>query len=532
MAIYHSRVKVFSRSRGDSAVAAAAYRAGLLLIDHITGQRHDYRRRGGVVETICLVPQDAPDWALIPGELWPKAEAAENRKNSVVAREFEVALPHELNDEQRSDLAVAIGQALVARYGFAVQASIHSPGSRDGLNHHVHLLATTRRLTSDGFAEKTRELDGGASGKIEIEWVRHTFASTINEHLAATGIDARVDHRRLEVQAEDALARGDWAEAMVLSRQPTKHMGKTATALARRGVMTDRAAENERIVRENEEAFEQLLAQAEQEGRAVPGSNGHSHNQAQRDRRRRTGSRNDLPTSLPGLEIHGLRGMRLSEALGWSAEEMEPRPMRSIGELVMEAARDLAEILSTRSDLVLVATQRLLRNWTAQTATFVDNADLRRGLDGLVERLGRLKRSAVKFAQRTSALGRAEKLFHLAEQAWEQFNGDHPRPDGEWSSQEWEKRRGRRLAVLEKRTAELATTRAAVSEQRWNDDENEIEIRAAQVEQWSEAMLASPEFDSVSRSVAPINATPAMPKPSPMPVSVPAPQPTRRRPRP
>ncbi|MCE4352310.1 conjugal transfer protein traA, partial [Xanthomonas hortorum pv. cynarae] len=47
MAIYHSRVKVFSRSRGDSAVAAAAYRAGLLLIDHLTGQRHDYRRRGG-----------------------------------------------------------------------------------------------------------------------------------------------------------------------------------------------------------------------------------------------------------------------------------------------------------------------------------------------------------------------------------------------------------------------------------------------------------------------------------------------------
>ncbi|KGT85666.1 plasmid mobilization protein, partial [Xanthomonas vasicola] len=204
MAIYHSRVKVFSRSRGDSAVAAAAYRAGLLLIDHLTGQRHDYRRRSGVVETICLVPQDAPDWALIPGELWPKAEAAENRKNSVVAREFEVALPHELNDEQRSELAVAIGQALVARYGFALQASIHSPGSRDGLNHHVHLLATTRRLAPEGFTEKTRELDGGASGKIEIEWIRQTMASTINEHLAAAGIDARVDHRRLEVQAEDA----------------------------------------------------------------------------------------------------------------------------------------------------------------------------------------------------------------------------------------------------------------------------------------------------------------------------------------
>ncbi|MEA0763554.1 MobA/MobL family protein [Xanthomonas campestris] len=530
MAIYHSRVKVFSRSRGDSAVAAAAYRAGLLLIDHLTGQRHDYRRRGGVVTSECLAPQDAPDWALVPAELWQKAEAAENRKNSVVAREFEVALPHELNDEQRSDLAVAIGQALVARYGFALQASIHSPGSRDGLNHHVHLLATTRRLTSEGFAEKTRELDGGASGKIEIEWIRQAIAFTINEHLAAAGIDARVDHRRLEVQAEEALARGDWAEAMVLSRQPTKHVGKTATALARKGVMTERAAENARIVRDNEKAFEQLLAQAEREGRATLGSAGHSHDRAQRDRRHRVGSTKDLPSSVPGLEIHGLRGMRLSEALGWSAEEMEPRPMRSIGELAMEAARDLAEILSTRSDLVLVATQRLLRKWTAQTATFVDNADLRRGLDGLVERLGRLKLSVVKFAQRTSALWRAEKLFHLAEQAWEQFNGDHPRPDGEWAAQEWEKRRGRRLAVLEKRTAELATARAAVSEQRWNDYENEIEIRAAQVEQWSEAMLASPEPEIVHGSVASIDATPAMPKPSSMPV--PAPQPTRRRPRP
>ncbi|KOB04167.1 plasmid mobilization protein, partial [Xanthomonas arboricola] len=160
----------------------------------------------------------------------------------------------------------------------------------------------------------------------------------------------------------------------------------------------------------------------------------------------------------------------------------------------------------------------------------LDSIDLRRWLNGLVERLGRLKRSVLKFAQRTSAFGRAEKLFHLAEQAWEQFNGDHPRPDSEWASQEWEKRRGRRLAVLEKRTAELATARAAVSEQQWNDYENEIEIRAAQVEQWSEAMLASPEPQIVYGSVALIDAAPALPKPSPTPT--PAPRPTSRRPRP
>lgn len=66
MAIYHSRVKTFSRARGDSPIAAAAYRAGALLIDHMTGKRHDYRRRGGVAETACFVPNDAPEWATIP----------------------------------------------------------------------------------------------------------------------------------------------------------------------------------------------------------------------------------------------------------------------------------------------------------------------------------------------------------------------------------------------------------------------------------------------------------------------------------
>ncbi|UJB15945.1 MobQ family relaxase [Xanthomonas translucens] len=392
MAIYHSRVKTFSRSRGDSAVAAAAYRAGLLLIDPLTGQRHDYRRRGGVVESVCLAPPDAPDWALVPGELWPAAEAAENRKNSVVAREFEVALPHELNDEQRSELATAIGQALVARYKFAVQASIHSPGSRDGLNHHVHLLATTRRLTPEGFTEKTRELDGGASGKIEIEWIRHTFASTINAHLAAAGIDARVDHRRLEVQAEEALARGDLAEAMALSRQPTKHLGKAASALERRGVLTELGAENARIAQENDAAFEQLLAQAERDGKAVPVPAGHSHAQAQRERRRGASAELSPLAPVPGLEIHGLSGIRPSSLLG-SGEggETEKAPPLSIAQLLADATRDLAEILALRSELALAATRRLLQQLMAW-AVHGESADLRRDLTGLVQGLGRLKR--------------------------------------------------------------------------------------------------------------------------------------------
>ncbi|MEA9878656.1 MobA/MobL family protein, partial [Xanthomonas campestris] len=208
---YHANVKTFSRAKGHSSIAAAAYRAGLLLEDAITGMRHDYRRRDGVVETRCIAPEGAPDWALVPAQLWPAAEAAERRKDSTVAREFEFALPHELDDFQRSDLAVEVTRALVGRYGFAAQASIHSPGSKDGLNWHVHVLATTRRMGPDGLTDKTKELDGGPSGRVEVQWVRELIASTINAHLEKAALEIRVDHRRLEVQAEDALARGDLA---------------------------------------------------------------------------------------------------------------------------------------------------------------------------------------------------------------------------------------------------------------------------------------------------------------------------------
>ncbi|WDJ75977.1 MobQ family relaxase [Xanthomonas campestris] len=526
MAIYHSRVKTFSRSRGDSAVAAAAYRAGLLLIDRLTGQRHDYRRRGGVVESVCLAPQNAPDWALVPGELWPAAEAAENRKNSVVAREFEVALPHELNDEQRSELATAMGEALIARYGFAVQASIHSPGSRDGLNHHVHLLATTRRLTPEGFTEKTRELDGGASGKIEIEWIRHTFASTINEHLAAAGIDARVDHRRLEVQAEEALARGDLAEAMALCRQPTKHLGKAASALERRGVLTELGAENARIARENEAAFEQLLADAVREGNAVPVPAGHSHAQAQRERGQRVSSAVKAPLMpVPGLEIHRLSGIRPSSLL---SSETEKALLPSIAQLLADATRELAEILALRSELALAATKRLLQRLTVWSA-HGESADLRRDLTGLVQGLGRLKRRLTRFAQRVAAVGRAERLFFLAEQSWEAFDAAHPNSGQAGAPEGWARGRAMRLASLRKRTVELRAARASACKETEAACEAEATTAREQLEQWSEQ--ASARYD------APAVAT-ALPLPAPRRSLVPvlAPQPTLtprpRRPRP
>lgn len=220
MPSFHLSVKAVSRSAGRCATAAAAYRAGVEILDERTGVRHDYRRKGGVESSAIVLPTDVPDWATDRVALWNAAEQSETRKNSTVAREFEIALPAELSAEARTRLAHDFARELVERHRCAADVAIHAPGREgDQRNHHAHILLTTRRLTVDGFGEKTRELDDQKSGEV-VRW-RARFAELQNERLEQAGMAERVDHRSLAEQGED--------------REPTRHLGPAASAIVRRG---------------------------------------------------------------------------------------------------------------------------------------------------------------------------------------------------------------------------------------------------------------------------------------------------------
>ena len=221
MAIYHLSVKTISRSAGRSATAAAAYRAGAEITDERTGEIHDYTRKGGVESAALILPDNAPEWARDRAQLWNAAEQAEKRKNSTVAREFEIALPSELSHEQREKLAHDFARELVKRHGCAADVAIHAPGKEgDNRNHHAHILLTTRRLEPDGFGEKTRELDDQKTGKVLVTEWRERFATLQNERLREAGHSVQVDHRSLEAQG--------------IEREATRHLGPTATAIERR----------------------------------------------------------------------------------------------------------------------------------------------------------------------------------------------------------------------------------------------------------------------------------------------------------
>ena len=265
MAIYSVSLKAFSRSKGHSATGACAYRLGLNVVNEQTGERHDFSRRQDVAEAFTMLPAGAPAWE--PTRLWNEAEKAEKRKNSTVARELLVALPHELSDSQRSEVSREIAQGLVERYGVAVSVGIHQPDD-GGLNHHAHILFSTRRLGPEGFGEKTRELDDLKQGKAEVEHLRESTAEILNHGLERAGFAERVSHKSLEAQREEALEQGDVVQAIALDRAPTKHEGRNPEVKARVEAENDakRLEARERVQR----AMESIEAMARAEHRLMP----------------------------------------------------------------------------------------------------------------------------------------------------------------------------------------------------------------------------------------------------------------------
>ena len=251
MAIFLARVKTIARSRGKSSVQAAAYRAGCALRDERTGVTHNYSRKAGVLEVILTAPPGSPAYCAEPGKLWNAAEELE-RINGTPARELLIALPPELSQQQRSNLARAVADYLVNRYRVATMTAIHAPDRRgDQRNFHAHIMLTTREVGPGGFGKKTRALDARTTGPQEVAHIREAVARLTNEHLARAGLSVRINHRSLKQQSLDAEQAGDFATAIRFIRAPVKHEGQAATAARRRGEWSPAAEQNARIRTDN-----------------------------------------------------------------------------------------------------------------------------------------------------------------------------------------------------------------------------------------------------------------------------------------
>jgi hypothetical protein len=175
-----------------------------------------------------------PAWAQGSAARFFAAADEHERANGNSYREFELALPVELTDEQRGQLVRAfVAEQLGERHAYAW--AIHEP---QGHNPHVHVMFSER--IRDGIERgpeqyfkransKHPELGGHAKtdwftsreGPAAIDALRARWTIVQNLALERAGHEVRVDHRTLAAQG--------------IEREPGQHRGPAVSGLEARG---------------------------------------------------------------------------------------------------------------------------------------------------------------------------------------------------------------------------------------------------------------------------------------------------------
>ncbi|MGE7880305.1 MobQ family relaxase [Peribacillus muralis] len=222
MAIYHFSAQVISRSKGQSAVASAAYRSGDRLTDERTDETQFYKR-DVPPETMILAPSQSPEWVHDRQQLWNEVEKSETRKNSQVAREINIALPREISHQEQVELIRGYVQIEFVDQGMIADVAIHRD---DKDNPHAHVMLTTREISKEGFTVKNRDWN---KKELLVQW-REQWAIHANQSLEREGIQDRISHESHEKRN--------------LIIFPTVHLGHVAHEMEKRGVQTDRGNMN------------------------------------------------------------------------------------------------------------------------------------------------------------------------------------------------------------------------------------------------------------------------------------------------
>lgn len=283
MAIYHLHCKVFSRSKGQTAIAAAAYRSGTKLEDHELGTVSDYTKKKGIAFSEIALPSNAPKEYADREVLWNAVQEVEKSKDAQLCREFEIALPKELSLDEQIDLVRTFAKSLVSE-GMIADYSIHDKNDE---NPHVHILTTMRRIDDNGkwMAKQRKVYSLDESGnripvidpktgkqKVEssgrkvwkreplltndwnkkeklVEW-RKRWSDICNE--AIDKKNALIEEENLAVNLyaqQEAISHIDhrsYAEQGV-NKTPTIHEGWQARKMERLGMTSERLEQNRRI---------------------------------------------------------------------------------------------------------------------------------------------------------------------------------------------------------------------------------------------------------------------------------------------
>ena len=244
----HFNVSITQRSRGQSAVAGAAYQSGDKLFSEYDQKYKDYSRKQGIVYTEIMLPPNAPPEFANRETLWNAAEEIEKQWNSQLARRLVLALPREVPAAQYPQMVRDYCNEYFVSKGMCCDVAIHDPDP-PGHNPHCHIMLTMRAIDGQGkwlpksrkvydldeYGERIRLPSGNRKCHKEStvdrneqyhceEW-RQGWQDIQNRYLELGGSPQRVDLRSYERQGLDTV--------------PTVHMGPAVTQMERRGIATN-----------------------------------------------------------------------------------------------------------------------------------------------------------------------------------------------------------------------------------------------------------------------------------------------------
>ncbi len=255
MADYHFHVTQIKRSKGQSAVACAAYRSGEKLYSDYYGEVSDYTRKQGIIHSEILLPAHVPPEYSDRQTLWNSVEKAELHPKAQLAYSFDIALQNEFSMEENIALARQFLFDEFVSKGMICDFAVHLPDRKDGIqNPHFHVLCPMRPLDENGqWGAKQRRVyrldengnqvlskDGQPlfeavpttdwSSPETLEHWRKAWCDLCNAKFAEKGFDERIDHRSYERQGVELL--------------PTVHEGSTVRAMEKRGIQTEKGSLN------------------------------------------------------------------------------------------------------------------------------------------------------------------------------------------------------------------------------------------------------------------------------------------------
>ncbi|PSB40876.1 hypothetical protein C7B80_32325 [Cyanosarcina cf. burmensis CCALA 770] len=230
---YHFRAKVISRSQGRAICAAAAYRSAEKIHDERYGKTFDYTPRTSIHATEIRAPAHAPDWMKDRSQLWNGVEAFETRKNSQLAREFEVSVPQELTAEQRKQAVRQFVDSELVSRGMVADVAYHDFTGKHSHNPHAHILVTMREIDGESFArKKNREWN---TEETLVAW-REAWAKQVNHALEQAKSQTRVDHRTYRergiMKTPVSESQGEWHQRQKEIAAAKRHLEQTNRELA------------------------------------------------------------------------------------------------------------------------------------------------------------------------------------------------------------------------------------------------------------------------------------------------------------